>query len=238
MLPTMGSFLYIGRISFQEENELKTILSWLLLLSVAVVFAGCSGDDESPTDPGDTHQCHFPDTPDLLMTDFKVILENMLLEDLDCIVHEDFRLIISQSTLDEWAGGSRPIALGYFDRDTILTIHENLFGGETGIGPGGEIIPPVASINVTALDKDGTWVVVDPSTEYFGGFTNVYKARFNVLLHFNNPDQHRYEVDQTMEFFAIQEGEDWKLLGILPFEGYKSSAVDNTSYDDVLSFYR
>ncbi len=210
----------------------------MLLLTVAVVLGGCSSDDGSPGEPEPAYQCPSPTTLDQLMGNFKIALEDMTLEDLDCMIHDDFRLIVSQSTIDEWAGGSRPISLGYFDRDTMLTIHENLFGGETGIGPGGEIIPPVASINVTMLDKVGIWAIVDPATEYFGGFPGVYKARFNVLLHFNNPNQHRYEVDQTMEFFAISENDDWKLLGIWPSEGFTSLATDNTSYDEVMAFYR
>lgn len=182
----------------------------------------------------------FANTPDQMMANFKMIYEGMLVGEYENQMHEGFRSIILQSTFDEWAGGDNPLTQLYFNKTLENTIHGNLFGYETGVGPGGELIPPVASINVATLDKDGTWDPVEATQEYFGDFEGAYKARYNVLIHFNNPDQHRYEVDQTIEFYAIAVEGEWFMLGQVGFDNYAGGmlATDSVTLDGVKSLYR
>lgn len=202
--------------------KLKNLLMLIAMLAMLAGSAGCIfSPDDSKDPPPEVEALPKADTPDQMMANFKVIYEDMMYDEYESLLHDDYRTVLLQTTFDEWADGDNPLAELYFDKTLETTIHRNMFDGLTGIGPGGEPIPPIDSINVTTLDKDGTWDVVEPSTEYFGGFEGAYKAQFNVLLHFNNPDQHRYEVDQTVEFYAIQIGDEWFMLGQVGFENTK-----------------
>lgn len=195
--------------------KLKKLLVLLTLVALLVGATGCLFSPDSGG-PGDTVDPTLPPatTPDKLMTNFQSIYEGMLYDEFESMLDANYRTVLLQSTFDDWAQGTNPLTLMYFDKDVEIQIHRNMFDGLTGVGPAGETIPPIDSINVNTLDKDGTWEPVEQSMEYFGGFENAFMCRYNVVIHFNNPDQHRYEVDQAVDFIVIRNADGiYHMLG-------------------------
>jgi len=135
-----------------------------------------------------------------------------------------------------------PLASDYFDRATTLDIHANLFGEIEGMNEAGGAIPYVESISISVFNLDGAWEPVDEGDDFFDSHPGAYHARYNALLHFNNPNYHRWEVDQMLDLVAISvtvEGVDgWQLLAIRGYEGYGMVATENISYDRILAMYR
>ena len=107
-------------------------------------------------------------TPDIMMQNFEDIYVDMDAEDYAEMLHEGYRTVLLEATYDDWAGGDHPLSDYFFDRDTEVTIHTNMFNQLTGSDPSGNPVPPIDSINVDLMEKVGTWVQVDPSVEYFG----------------------------------------------------------------------
>jgi hypothetical protein len=176
-------------------------------------------------------------TPDVLMSNFHTVNEEMFYEGYESILHGAHRTVVMQSTFDDWQDSDRPLTSLYFDRDLATTIHHNLFNGAWGIDETGLPITPIDSISIPILEKLGPWEPVDPSMEYFGEF-DAYLAPYSILMHFNKPDGSRFEVDQMIQFIAVEESGVWKLLGIIPMGRDGVLATENSSYDGVLSLYR
>ena len=188
----------------------------LMLLATLALLAGATGCIFSP-DPGDPEPEDEgrPEnsTPDILMANFKDIYEEMNSDDFIDQLHTDYRTVLLQETFDAWEGSDTPLTELYFDRDLEITIHRNMFEGLGGVDEAGIAQPPIDSISVDVLDKDGTWEPVEESEDYFGG-RGAFKARFNLLIYFENPGNHRFEVDQIVDFYVIK-GDDnlWTMLG-------------------------
>ncbi|MCP4290722.1 MAG: hypothetical protein GY780_02650 [bacterium] len=199
--------------------KLKNLLMLLATLALLAAATGCifSPDDDGG-DGGPSGPTYPPNTePDVMMANFKDIYEAMDSDAFEDLLHADFRSVLSQETIDAWNESNSPLELAYFDRDAEIQIHRNIFEGLGGIDEDGIAQPPVDSIAVNVLDKDSAWEPVDASEEYFGGM-GAYKARFNMLMYFNNPNGHRFEVQQPVDFYAIQGSDDlWKMVGQRPF---------------------
>ena len=197
--------------------KLKNLLVCSLVLALLVSVSGClfSPDDGDPIVNPDK-ELPFPKDPDTLMANFKTIYSDMMLDEFKDMLHTEYRTILLQATMDEWAGGDDPLTESYFTRDDEIRIHTNIFSGNSGVTPLGNPVPPVSSIDVDYLQKDGTWESIEASDPDFAGHGG-YWATFNVLLYFNNPDNHRFEINQVVEFYVapIDEGgrEKWLLLG-------------------------
>ena len=181
--------------------------------------------------------------PDLLVMGFGDAYEGMLTEDLSAMLAEDFQFIILPATLEEWANAGNPLGSSSFDRTTFAAIHANLFGGESGLGPAGNLVPSVAGIEVAYLEKQGAWSSILLDDDHFGG-TDGYRALYSVLLFFNTPDQFRFQVNHDVEFYVVAEEvagvEIWKLLGMVGHQPYGAvyPATETTTWDMVLSLYR
>jgi len=153
------------------------------------------------------------------MQDFETIYSDMLINEFEEILHPAYRTILLQATMDEWSSSDDPLTESYFNRDDEIRIHRNIFSGNTsGVSAAGVTIPPVSAIRVDLLEKaDSTWEPIEDSDPDFADHGG-YRATYNVLLYFINPDNHQYEIDQVMEFYVapIDEGgkEKWLLLGI------------------------
>ncbi len=237
----------------QQDIHLKGIImknrTWLGLLLVGLVLVlgmmlmqGCSDDPADP-DPGpDPVDLPASTTPHILMNNFKTVNEDMYIEGYEHIINEDHRIIVLQETFDAWEGSDNPLEHLYFDQAQAIAIAENMFSGQDGVNEAGIAIPSVESIDIAVLDLQGTWEPVDEATDYFGDFENVQFAAYSVVIYFNNPNYHRYQIDQTLVFYAVDvsggEQNDWQLLGIVPIGWKSSSATEQISYDSVLSLYR
>ena len=197
--------------------KLNKILLLLALLGMLVGSTGClfSPDDSEDPPPPDPGGLDPATTPDILMENFVKIYESMDSGDYEAMLHPDYRTILLQSTFEDWAESDSPLLEMYFDHDSEVQIHRNIFEGLGGVDETGKTILPIDSINVSIIEKLGAWKFVEDSEEYFGGRRpKAYFARYSLLMHFNKPDNSRFEVDQLVDFYAIQ-GDDglWLMLG-------------------------
>lgn len=214
----------------------------LILVMGMIILQGCSDD---PTDPEPSPEAvDLPPSTSvhILMGNFMTVNEDMYIEGYEHILHDGFRIIILPQTRDAWEGSDYPLEQLYFDRAASISISENMFSGEQGVNEAGIAIPPIASINFDVMDIDGPWELVDDTVNYFGDFENVYKASYDFLMYFNNPTNHRYEISQRMNFYAVDlsggELNDWQLLGIDAIYGKTRSGTEEMTYDSLLSIYR
>lgn len=195
--------------------KLKNLLLLFAILALLVGSTGCifSPDDDEGETPPVVEELPPNTTPDILMSNFKVIYEGMNAGDYEALLHHDYRTILLQDTFDDWADSDTPLEQMYFDHDSEVQIHRNMFEGLGGVNEEGTTIPPIDSISVSVMDKEGIWAPVEDSEEYFGE-RGAYFARYNLLMHFYKPDGNRFEVDQTVDFFVIQGDDDmWYMLG-------------------------
>ncbi len=214
----------------------------LVLVLGMMLMQGCSDDPAEP-DPGpDPVDLPASTTLPILMNNFFTVHEDMYFEGYEHILHEGHRIIVRQETFDAWQGSDNPLEQLFFDRAQAISIAGNMFSGQDGQNEMGIPIPPVESMSFAILNLEGIWEPVDQATNYFGDFENAQHARYTVLIYFNNPNNHRYEVDQMLDFYAVDvsggEQNDWRLLGIAPVGGKSSSATETITYDQVLSLYR
>ncbi len=74
----------------------------------------------------------------------------------------------------------------------------------------------------------------------FGDFkeAGAHISQYQVLAHFNNPDFHRYEIDQLVDFIAMPVEGIWYFLGVRGRDNHLNKATDTVSWADVLSLYR
>ncbi len=199
--------------------KLRNLLFLVMALALLVGPVGCifsPDDDGGGGGGGGSTALPFPSTPDILMQNFERIYTELRIDDFRNMLHAEYKTVLLPSTLAEWENAGNPLAAEVFYRDDEINIHENMFSGNTGLDAIGQTIPPIDSINVDYIQKNGSWEPIPESDEYFGGMGGYY-ALFNVLIYFNNPDQHRYEVRQDVEFYvvAVQDGgrNKWLLLG-------------------------
>ena len=176
-------------------------------------------------------------SPDILMSEFVSLQEAYDAEMFPELLDSAFRMNLLQETIDDWAGGDHPLTDDYFDRSAFVAIHANIFAGELGVDPNGNIIPPVESIDVSLLEKLAPWEAVDAGMEYFGAIEGAYIAPYNILMHFNMPGNSRFEVDGMVRFVARETEAGWRLLGIIPL-GRGGKATESVTYDGVLALYR
>ena len=200
----------------------KSILL-LMLLGLLVGSTGCIFSPEDNKDPGTGGTETYPPatTPEQLLINFGDIYEDMDAQAFASILHDDYKTILLPSTMEEWQAAGNPLAEDIFYRDTEIRIHENMFSGNTGVRPNNENVPPIDSIEVNYLTKEGTWNTIPETHEHFAGHGG-YWAQYNVLIYFNTPDQFSFKVQQKVDFYVVPvtEGgqEIWKLLGQIGHE--------------------
>jgi len=195
--------------------KLKHLLLLFAIFTLLVGTTGCifSPDDDETVDPPDVGGPDPAVTPDILMDNFKLTYEAMNSGDYEAMLHPDYRTILLQTTFDDWAQGDNPLDEMFFDHDAEVQIHRNIFEGLGGVDEIGNTIPPIDSITVTIMEKNGVWEPVEETEEYFGG-RGAYWAQYSLLMHFNKPDASRYEVNQIVDFFVIQGSDElWYMLG-------------------------
>jgi hypothetical protein len=150
--------------------------------------------------------------------------------------------MLTASTLAEWESAGSPLPFTYFERDTVVAIHENIFAGETGRRPSGDIVSPVNSIEVDLLTKLTSWTPISAGDENFGGLEG-YGALFHLNISFYFPDGARFSVQQDIEFYVMPVEIDgvvgWQLLGWRELEpNGVLKATESATLGGVLSLYR
>lgn len=214
---------------------------WLPLLVAGLVLgSGCSDDDGDPVDPPVV--VVGPETPIALMADFAAAMQAMEIDPLTDLVHTDAKVFLLPSTLQEWSYSGTPLDFTYFGRDSLLAVHANIFAGQVGRDAAGVTVPPVASLQISLLNQTEQWAAyADPEADFPG--LEVQVGRFQVLLYFNNPDQHRFEIRCDVDFYATLVDEPnltgWQLLGWREYQSNgQLQATATTAWGDILTIYR
>ena len=207
--------------------KIKNLVLLVMVLALLVATAGCifSPDDGGGGGPGPDNSLPYPSNPDILMSNFRQIYNEMRIDDFRSMLHVDYKTVLLPSTLAEWQQGGNPLAADVFYRDDEISIHENIYSGNTGLDAAGQTVQAIDSIQGDLLEKSGSWEPIPDSDEHFAG-QGGYWALFNVLIYFNNPDQHRFEVRQDVEFYVVPTDDGgrtkWLLLGQRGHEPAKS----------------
>ena len=198
---------------------------FFLLLMALALLVGPTGCIFSPDDDGGGNNepsGGYPPalTPEQLLENFGEIYEDMDAQAFASILHEDYTTILLPSTMNEWDSVGQPLGDAFY-RDTEIRIHENMFSGNTGVRPDGRNVPGIDSIEVSYLEKEGTWNQVPDTDEHYANY-GAYWALYDVLIYFNTADQFKFKVQQEVEFYVVPvtEGgqEIWKLLGQIGHE--------------------
>ncbi len=192
----------------------KNLFLALGLAALLATAGGCIFSPEDDSDVVEPEERPQALTTDIMMSNFEDIYEKMDADAYAAMLHEGYRTVLLAETIEEWAGGDRPLANDYFDRDAEVAIHTNMFNQLTGEDAEGRSVPPIESINVDQMTRVGTWTQVDPSEEYFGQqYPAAYSCRYDVLIHLNQPGSSRFEVNQAVVFYALKVGDIWLMLG-------------------------
>jgi len=214
------------------------VAAGFLLAAVLLFVGGCSDDSDDPVPPELEQEPPVIASPDALMDGFETIYTDMMIYAFTDLLHPDFEMILSAEILDDW---DWPVGFT-FDRDEMVSIHANMFGGQPGADSSGNSVHPIASIDIPLLDPQTAWTAVTSEDEYFGQSDNAKSATYRVILQFYNADiSHKFEVQQEVVFYVAdiagdEETKNYRLLGLrcLPLD-YKT---DEASWEQVLSLYR
>ncbi len=221
------------------NSRIRVLLVGLIFSSLTFLV-GCS--DDSPEAPEVSDPRILPPTEDILMQNYLTSVVDMSYDDLDFILHEEFRLGLLPSTIEDWDGSGNPLVGDHFDKAAMLSIHENLFGEIEGMDEHGLVVSYVESISFDVFDKVRDWEPIAAGNVFFEDYPEAYRARYSVLIHFNNPDYHRWEVDHMLDIIVLpvtlDETTGYQLLGIYGYSPFSAAGTEEISYDGVLAMYR
>lgn len=109
----------------------------------------------------------FPDTPQQLMTNFRNAYDEMDLGEYGAALHPDFRFVFVEGS---------PVAPpgGVFTRAEDLRSTTDMFAGESGHGPDGELLAGVRDVEFERLERYSDWEVASGSDPFFPYATRAF----------------------------------------------------------------
>ena len=133
----------------------KHLGTGLVLLASVILISACSDDDTPVTPPVQT-------VPGYASADLVVAAYLQAYQDLDHqifqnIMRDDFEMILQQSTVQEF-----PLVGATLDRTQELLIAERMFSGQPLIGPNGNLIQAISSIQIPLFEQQSAWAEVEP----------------------------------------------------------------------------
>lgn len=189
--------------------KLKNLLLLMMVTALLIAPSGCifSPDDGGGDDPVDTG-LPFASTPDILMSNFREIYTGMLVDEFRDMLHENYKTILLNGTLDEWGWEDGY----YFDYTEEVNIHTNMFGGEPGFDADGNKRHPIDKIDVDVLEPLTGWSATPSDDLLFGEIANMPAstwANYRVDISFWDADlSHRWVVQQQVNFYVTQVQEN------------------------------
>ncbi len=169
---------------------------------------------------------------DILMSHFREVYSYMDYANFSNLLHPDHKLILISETIRNWNWAEGTV----FDRNTMLTIHENMFGGSPGIDHNGNNIAPLGNITIDLFEQIGNWTPVALEEVDFPGCN---KALFQIKFYFNDDSgTHSFEVDQQILFYVDNIEETYYIKGIRPISSNQNKDAGNLSLDVLLSKYQ
>jgi hypothetical protein len=131
--------------------------AFLVLLTLALVCAGCSEDDEGPIAPGGAadvpaSDLPFPDTPDQVLANFMTIYETMDFAEYEISLDPAFACHLQPETMEEFP------ALGpTLEGDEEIRLHSRMFSGEDLTDASGAPLPAIQQFSFGKLRKLIDW---------------------------------------------------------------------------------
>ena len=166
------------------------------LVALLVAPAGCifspSEDGGGGGGGGGITELPFPGTPDLLMTNFKTIYENMDIDGYRNLLHPDYLTILKNSTTTEFPEVGE--SLDYTEEVRIAT---NMFSGASGHDAHGILTFPISSIAFQDPEQLTSWEMSPPDDP----IPNALSALFNVLFEFSRAGDTTLQVTGQIKFY-------------------------------------
>ena len=180
-------------------------------------------------------------TRDELLARYEAINELRDPVSLGVLLHEDFQFHISPGVLTDWADSENPITSQTFSRSEMITMMENLLGGEEGIRPSGQSLGVVQSLDVGYFENRG-WTSLAPEYSQYASFDNVSQASVDVMMSFEcSENQYWLKVQQRIVFIVAYNEGIWELVAMVPLVPQvpgASKAIESVSYDALLAHFR
>ena len=151
----------------------------LLALVLLIAPAGCIfSPDEGGDGPPPKEPLPWPETQEQLMANFVTAYEKMDIDYYREVIHQDFRIYLSQQTIDDFDTGD------YFDYDTEVQIARNMFSGNAITRDNGSIEPGITGFQFTYLTQATSW---EP-TPADDRIPNARRALYNLELYINRTE--------------------------------------------------
>ncbi len=124
----------------------------MLIFSAGCIFSPDDDDDQGGGGPPPP-TLPYPGTRDVLMENFKQIYEDMDFLAFTDMMHDDYFMILQQSTIDDFPSVGPTIDLA-----EELRMHERMFAGDPVTDPDGVLVPGISSISFEEFRQLGEWV--------------------------------------------------------------------------------
>jgi len=98
----------------------------------------------------------YPGTRDILMNNFKQIYDAKDYENFRDMMHDDFVMVLQQSTQEAFPGVGE-----YIDIAEELGMHERMFAADPAINPDGIVVPGISEISFREFSQIQEWEIRD-----------------------------------------------------------------------------
>ena len=216
---------------------MRPIRACLLPLAMLLV-AGASGcGDDDPGQPA-------PEGPswestDHLMADFVTAIQEMDLDTYRAMLDPDFRLYLTQDTVDNFA-----LPRPYFDLAEDLASTGRMFAGQPFTRPTGDVVPAITRIQFVIFEPEASWAVSPPESRIPG----VTWAPFQVHMVIEQGNVGRLNVQGRIMVYLDsaevnvhgQPQTRWTMVGLedLTTVPQADKAAEDASWGSVKALYR
>jgi len=159
--------------------------------------AGCifsPTDDPEPTPPAPP-SLSYPGTRDVLMENFRKIYEERDYDAFREMMHDDYFMVLQQSTQDDF-----PDVGEFIELAEELRMHERMFTGDPVVDPGGSIVPGISEISFKDFRQIDEWVTSGGNDTYY---PNADYGTWLVDILFTRPGFKDYSVKGNIQFYAV-----------------------------------
>lgn len=207
----------------------------LVLTLVAVLLVAPACDDDDPVAPPPPIG---PQNWQELMAGFVSAYEDLDIEGYRALVHPDFRIHLSQATVDEFF-----LPAGTFSYDEEVLIAERMFSGQPFVRPDQSIVPGITRIAFEYFEPETAWEVAGPTDRFPGDLC----AQYRVEIRIEQGNFGLLTIRGIIEFAVRNEPVErggtlhdrWQMVGQVDYTAVAAKRpVEDTSWGDLKALYR